>query len=90
MLFANEGDLANRLMHPSAQVKREYAVRVLGGVDVEITKKLVHGVELEYGKARFEDIVDAGVDGKIVDFMWSSLKGDIVSCGGCGNPKPLK
>ncbi|WP_267256754.1 23S rRNA pseudouridine(2605) synthase RluB [Coxiella endosymbiont of Ornithodoros maritimus] len=64
LLFTNEGELANRLMHPSAQVEREYAVRVLGAVDAEMTKKLAHGIELEDGKARFEDIVDVGGDRK--------------------------
>ncbi|ACJ20031.1 23S rRNA pseudouridine(2605) synthase RluB [Coxiella burnetii] len=64
LLFTNEGELANRLMHPSAQVEREYAVRVLGAVDADMTQKLAHGVGLEDGKARFEDIVDVGGDGK--------------------------
>lgn len=63
MLFTNNGDLANRLMHPSSGFEREYAVRILGEVTEKILTNLVTGVRLEDGKARFEDIVDSGGKG---------------------------
>ena len=63
LLFTNQGELANRLMHPSAGIDREYVVRVLGKVTPEMTKRLVRGVMLEDGKARFEDILDVGGEG---------------------------
>ena len=47
LLFTNNGELANKLMHPSAQIDREYAVRVLGDVQEEHIKILTNGVELE-------------------------------------------
>lgn len=64
LLFTNDGALANRLMHPSSMIEREYAVRILGNVHAKMTERLVNGVKLEDGKARFEDIVDVGGDGK--------------------------
>ena len=63
LLFTTDGDLANRLMHPSSGVDREYAVRVVGKVDDEMLKRLQQGVELEDGPAHFSDIVDSGGDG---------------------------
>ncbi|MGZ8186945.1 MAG: 23S rRNA pseudouridine(2605) synthase RluB [Methylobacter sp.] len=56
LLTTNNGELANRLMHPSTQVEREYAVRILGEVSDATMEKLKQGVELEDGKAKFNDI----------------------------------
>lgn len=56
LLFTTDGELANNLMHPSAKVDREYAVRVLGNVDDEMIDRLKQGVLLEDGMARFSDV----------------------------------
>ena len=56
LLLTNNGELANRLMHPSTDLDREYAVRILGEVSEEVIEKLKEGVELEDGKAHFNDI----------------------------------
>ena len=60
ILVTDNGDLANKLMHPSNQMEREYAVRVLGEVTKDMIKQLTHGVKLDDGLARFEEIVDSG------------------------------
>ena len=63
ILLTDNGELANRLMHPSSIIEREYAVRILGTVTDEILKKITQGVELEDGPARFEEVVDSGGQG---------------------------
>nr|WP_288357460.1 pseudouridine synthase [uncultured Pseudomonas sp.] len=59
LMFTTDGELANRLMHPSYQMDREYAVRVRGEVDEEMIERLKAGVMLEDGPAKFTDIQEA-------------------------------
>ena len=63
LLFTNNGELANRLMHPSYQIDREYATRVLGDVDGEHLHQLTQGLELEDGFAKFERVTPGGGEG---------------------------
>jgi 23S rRNA pseudouridine2605 synthase len=63
LLFTNNGELANRLMHPSRGIEREYAVRVMGEVDASARERLHRGVELDDGPAHFDNVEEAGGTG---------------------------
>lgn len=63
LLFTNDGELANRLMHPKFEFEREYAVRIHGRVSPEIIKKMLQGVTLEDGIAKFKQIDFRGGEG---------------------------
>lgn len=56
LLFTNHGELANRLMHPSYEVKREYLARIHGDVDQKMLNNLMDGVVLDDGLAKFQTV----------------------------------
>lgn len=63
LLLTDNGDLANKLMHPRSAIEREYAVRLLGQLSEEQAEELMDGVMLEDGLARFGKLEDKGGEG---------------------------
>ena len=64
LLFTTDGELANRLMHPSANIDREYAVRVMGEVTDEMLRNLTRGVMIEDHTCKFTDVRYFAGEGK--------------------------
>jgi 23S rRNA pseudouridine2605 synthase len=60
LLFTNDGELAHRLMHPSYEVERRYLVRVRGAPGPDLASRLLQGVELADGMARFALVEERG------------------------------
>lgn len=58
LLFTTDGELADRLMHPSSGIEREYLVRVQGQVPAAAIRRLLDGVMLDGVKLRFRSIVE--------------------------------
>jgi len=56
LLLTTDGELAHRLMHPSSEIDREYLVRIRGTPAPGELERLLAGVSLEDGSARFDRI----------------------------------
>jgi len=56
LILTNDGDLANRLLHPRYEIERKYIVTVKGKVDGYKIEKLLRGIDLEDGPARFDKV----------------------------------
>ena len=56
ILFTNDGELANRLMHPRFGMEREYLCRVYGRVNVGEIQRLEKGIVLDGKRVRFQRV----------------------------------
>ena len=61
LLFTTNGELANRLMHPSAGIEREYRCRIFGDIDKQKIQQLLDGITIDdhlmqFGRIRVENL----------------------------------
>jgi 23S rRNA pseudouridine2605 synthase len=66
LLFTNDGDLADKLMHPSYKVKKIYKVELDRPLTKADFQRLQEGVQLEEGRALVDDVAIISDDGKTV------------------------
>ena len=63
LILTTDGVLANKLMHPSSELVRRYAVRVHGNPSNSEIRMLLDGIELDDGRASFDSVEDGGGQG---------------------------
>lgn len=56
LLFTNNGELANRLMHPGSDIEREYMCRIFGRVDTGMLERLQSGIRIDGVEFKFKRI----------------------------------
>lgn len=63
LILTTSGELVNRFAHPSFEVEREYAVRILGELTTAQKQQLTTEVMLEDGAAKLQSITEQGGEG---------------------------
>jgi 23S rRNA pseudouridine2605 synthase len=66
LLFTNDGELADKLSHPSYNVKKIYKVELNRALTKADFQKILEGVRLEEGRAMVDDLAIVSDDGKTV------------------------
>ncbi|RKT90138.1 23S rRNA pseudouridine2605 synthase [Saccharopolyspora antimicrobica] len=71
LLITNDGELANRLMHPSYKVRKTYLAEVIGPIPKDLGQKLREGVELEDGPVKVDrfKLVDTNQNRALVEVV---------------------
>ena len=80
ILLTNDGDLANRLAHPSHEVAKTYLAEVADPVAKDVGRRLRAGVELEDGFAKVDSfrLVDARPGKALVEIVLHEGRNHIV------------
>lgn len=80
LVLTNDGELANRLLHPSYEVSKTYLVQVKGPLPKGVSNQLRAGVELEDGPAKVDSfkLVDSTPGHVLVEVVLHSGKNRIV------------
>lgn len=80
ILLTNDGELANRLSHPSYQVTKSYIAQVQGRVPRGLRRTLLDGVELDDGPVAADalTVLEAGPQASIVELVLHEGRNRIV------------
>ncbi|WNB87478.1 pseudouridine synthase [Cellulomonas sp. ATA003] len=80
ILLTNDGELANRLSHPSHEVAKTYLAHVEGRVGPHIGQQMLHGIELEDGIAKVDRyrVVDTTPGAALVEIVLHEGRNRIV------------
>ena len=80
ILLTNDGELANRLTHPSHEVAKTYLAEVPGPLPRDVGRRLRAGVELEDGPARVDSfrLVDSRPGHALVEVVLHEGRNHIV------------
>lgn len=80
LLLTNDGDLANRLMHPSYEVGKTYLAEVRGRVPRGLGTRLRAGVRLADGEVRVDRfrVVDVTAEKSLVELVLHSGRNRVV------------
>jgi len=80
LLLTNDGDLANRLAHPSHGVPKTYLAQLDGRVPGSLAHKMLHGIELEDGTAKVDafKVVDLSPQMSLVEVVLHEGRNRIV------------
>jgi 23S rRNA pseudouridine2605 synthase len=80
ILMTNDGDLAQRISHPSSEMPKTYVVNMTGELTTGQLKKLLKGVELKDGFAKFDKakILGTNVNESMAEVVLHSGKNRIV------------
>lgn len=80
LLITNDGELANRLMHPSYKVRKTYLAEVLGSIPKDLGQRLREGVELEDGLVKVDrfKLVDMNQNRSLVEIVLHEGRNRIV------------
>ncbi len=62
MLLTDDGDLANKLLHPSHRVEKIYEVTAKGGLDAKALERMAKGVMLEDGMTDPARLIEVRID----------------------------
>ena len=63
LVLTNDGELANRLAHPSYEVEKTYVAQIRGPAKRHAVRQLLEGVQLEDGLARARSLRELGAAG---------------------------